>query len=298
MKRIVRLAFGHSVASGLARVGLVVLAAGAWLGPPRVASFLADGGPSGRSAVLITPLPPAQEAVLGVSSPEQGTPLPATSSVALGALTTRSSPTDATAISSTSTNALTQPPPDADEGATRIRVPYRSQFDGSTFEWGNCGVSAIAMAMEYYGHPSSTHDVRLSINAMTGNWDLKVGVDWRYLKLALEQRGFSTAGPYSARGGYQTWTLDEILAQVREGRPVMLLVHYRSLPGHEEDEWIGDHYILFLGLTRDGDVIYHDPGFPGEEGANRTIDQATLERVWSNTWIGQNRTAMTIIGPQ
>ena len=184
-----------------------------------------------------------------------------------------------------------------DDGGTRIRAPYRSQWDGSTYEWGNCGVTAISMAMEYYGQYFETHAVRESINAMTGNWNTKVGVDWRYLKLALERRGFAVRGPYNARGGYQYWTLDDLLAETEQGRPVILLVHYRSLPGHEEDEWFGDHYILFLGVTRDGGVIYHDPGLPGEEGADRVIDQGTLDRDWSKTWIGQNRTAMVVVRP-
>lgn len=86
-------------------------------------------------------------------------------------------------------------------------------------------------------------------------------------------------------------------AQVEKGRPVMLMAHYRSLPGHEEDEWIGDHYILVLGFTRTGDVIYHDPGFEGERGAYMTIDRTRLERAWSKTWIGQNNTAMVIVAP-
>jgi hypothetical protein len=178
-----------------------------------------------------------------------------------------------------------------------LRVPYRTQFDGSTFEWGNCGVAAIAMAMEYYGQPWSTHEVRLAINAMTGNWATQAGVDWRYLKLALERRGFATDGPYTRRGGYWSWTLEELLVETAQGRPALLLVHYRSLPGHEDDEWPGDHYVLFLGLTRDGRVLYHDPGFRGEVGAYRTLDRAAFERAWSRTWIGQNRTAMVVLPP-
>ncbi len=184
-----------------------------------------------------------------------------------------------------------------EEDGSRLRVPYRTQFDGSTFEWGNCGVAAIAMAMEYYGQPWSTHDLRLAINAMTGNWATKAGVDWRYLKLALERRGFATDGPYDRRGGYWSWTLEELLAETARGRPALLLVRYRWLPGHEAAGWPGDHYILFLGLTRDGRVLYHDPGFRGEVGAYLTIDRAAFERAWSRTWIGQNRTAMVVLPP-
>ena len=184
-----------------------------------------------------------------------------------------------------------------DTGGTRIWVPFRSQWDGSTFEWGNCGVAAITMAMEYFGHNYSTHAVRESINVMTGNWNTHIGVDWRYLKAALERRDFAVTGPHNARGGYVQWTLADLVAQVEQGRPPILLVHYRSLPGHDEDEWFGDHYIIFLGLTGDGRVVYHDPGFPNQDGAYLTIDQEQFERAWSNTWIGQNRTAMVVIGP-
>ena len=186
---------------------------------------------------------------------------------------------------------------DAEDDGSGLRVPYRTQFDGSTFEWGNCGVAAIAMAMEYYGQPWSTHDLRLAVNNMTGNWATQAGVDWRYLKAALERRGFGVDGPYDRRGGYWSWTLEEVLAETARGRPALLLVHYRSLPGHEDDEWLGDHYVLFLGLTRDGRVLYHDPGFPGEVGAYRTMEREAFERAWSRTWIGQNRTAMVVLPP-
>ncbi len=181
------------------------------------------------------------------------------------------------------------------EQATRIQVPYRTQFDGSTYAWGNCGVAAISMVMAYYGQSWSTHVVREEINEMTGNWGTEVGVDWRYLQRAVEQRGFRVRGPVDRAGGYQVWTLDDLRNETRQGRPVMLLVHYRSMPGHENDEWWGDHYILFLGLTSEGNVIYHDPGFPGSAGAYRTVDVATFEQAWSHTWVGQNRTAMVIV---
>ena len=180
-------------------------------------------------------------------------------------------------------------------GGAILQVPFRTQWDGSAFEWGNCGVAGIGMMMAYHGRSWPTHTLRESINAMTGNYDRKVGVDWRYLARAVEQRGFGLLGPYDGRGGYRYWTLDDLLAQTAQGRPVMLLVHYRSLPGHADDEWPGDHYILFLGLTADGNVVYHDPGLRGDAGAYRVMDQATLDYAWSNTWIGQDRTAMVVL---
>ena len=259
-----------------------------------MAPLLAGGGPGIVRIEQVSPS--AEDATSGVFSAERA----GQTNVWDDMLDTRAARYTADAGDThapASTAVAASPQEDEDDGGLRIHVPFRSQWDGSTYEWGNCGVAAITMAMEYYGHSWSTHDVRVSINTLTGDWSTKSGLDWRYLKIALERRGFAVQGPYTARGGYQYWSLDDILAQTEQGRPVILLVHYRSLPGHEDDEWPGDHYIVFLGLTRDGGVIYHDPGFPGDEGANRIIDQATLDRAWSKTWIGQNRTAMVVVGP-
>ncbi len=260
-----------------ARPGLAWLFSALLVAACSLAPFLSDGAAAARPSASAT----LGDEVLSLASS--------------GLLDAGSDGSDGSPDASLAPDVLTEG--GAGDDGWGLRVPYRTQFDGSTFEWGNCGVAAIAMAMEYYGRPWSTHEVRLAINAMTGNWATQAGVDWRYLKLALEERGFATDGPYDRRGGYWSWTLEELLVETAQGRPALLLVHYRSLPGHEDDEWPGDHYILFLGLTRDGRVLYHDPGFPGEVGAYRTLDRAAFERAWSRTWIGQNRTAMVVFPP-
>jgi hypothetical protein len=180
------------------------------------------------------------------------------------------------------------------ERGFRIYAPYRSQFDRSIYERSNCGVAAIAMALEYYELPVPTLTLRESINGLTGDWWPDSGIDWRHLMLAVEGQGLSVAGPYADRDSYRVWTVDELLAETSHGRPVIILLRYRALPGHEDAEYGGDHYIILLGATADGRLVYHDPGFPGLGGAYRTADRATFERAWSHTWIGQNRTAMVV----
>jgi hypothetical protein len=270
--------------AGGALLVTLALASAALTWPSPSANRTHEGGPQAPPGIArSTPAAVAQDLTSGERPASEDNPMP-------GAVIRPEARIDLPSAAVRS-----QSPPEADDAVARLPVPYRSQFDGSTFEWGNCGVSAISMAMEYYGHAFTTHDVRVSINQLTGNWDTHIGVDWRYLKIALEQRGFATEGPYAAPAGYIAWTLDDVLAHVGQGRPVMLLLHYRSLPGHEEDEWVGDHYLLILGQTRDGQIVYHDPGFEGDRGAFMTIDRARLEHAWANTWIGQNRAAMVIL---
>jgi hypothetical protein len=175
-----------------------------------------------------------------------------------------------------------------------LAVPYRTQFDGSVWADGNCGPASLGMVLEFFGQPISTHALRESINGMTGDWSLASGLDWPTMQAAVQQRGLTAHGLFEAAGALRPWTFDELLAQTDAGRPVVLLVHYRSMPGHEAEEWYGDHYIVVIGRTPDGRIAYHDPGFEGRAGAYRTADPVTLERAWANTWIGQNRTAMAV----
>lgn len=78
------------------------------------------------------------------------------------------------------------------------------------------------------------------------------------------------------------------------GRPSILLVNYPLMPGHEQAVWRGDHYVVFLGLTADGNVIYHDPAFRGSKGAYMVTDRATFERAWSSNASGLQYTAIVI----
>jgi hypothetical protein len=175
-----------------------------------------------------------------------------------------------------------------------LAVPYRTQFDGSAWADGNCGPASLGMVLEFFGQSISTHALRESINGMTGDWSLASGLDWPAMQAAVQQRGLVAIGLVDAAGALRPWTFDELLAQTDAGHPVVLLVHYRSMPGHGAEEWYGDHYVVVVGRTPDGRIAYHDSGFDGRAGAYRTTDPATLEHAWANTWIGQNRTAMAV----
>lgn len=188
------------------------------------------------------------------------------------------------------------PEPEPVDDGTRIYIPYRTQFDGSWHEGGNCGPASLAMILDYYGHGVETHALRESINRMSGDWGRDSGTSWTHLRRAAESFGLATYGMTNEHNQMRQWTMDDLLAETREGRPVIVLVHYRSLPGHETAGWYGDHYVVFLGMTASGDVVYHDPAFRNGEGEYVITSQAQFERAWTNTYIRQNRQAMSVGG--
>jgi len=176
----------------------------------------------------------------------------------------------------------------------RTTVPYITQFDGTPWEGSNCGIASIAMVLSAFDITIPTLQVRKSIIGMTGDPSYDAGVAWDPLVKMAWRHDFPVNGPNTPDGKLRHWFLEELDAESRMGRPSILLVHYRSLPGHENAGWWGDHYVVFLGLTASGDVIYHDPAFRGSAGAYKVTDRATFERAWTNTMSGQQRSAIVI----
>ena len=177
-----------------------------------------------------------------------------------------------------------------------IWIPWRSQFDGTAYASSNCGPAALGMAMSYYGEWWSSDGIRRSTNAWSGITGVDEGTDWASLKYAAEARDFKVAGLYDDAGAYRKWTIDDLVKEVEQGHPVILLVRYRSLPGNANADFGGDHYIVFLGLMADGRVVYHDSAYDEEiEGAYRIMSQEVLLEAWGNTSVGQQFTAMSLV---
>ncbi len=177
-----------------------------------------------------------------------------------------------------------------------IWVPWRSQFDGTTYAAGNCGPASLGMAMAYFGEWWSTSGIRKSTNEIMGAVSYDEGTDWPSLKYAAEKRGFKVVGLYESSGGYREWTMDELVREMEQGHPALLLVRQRSLPGHTGSSYDGEHYIVFLGLMADGRVVYHDSAFNDEiEGSYKIMSQETLMKAWVDTSVGLRYTAMSLV---
>lgn len=177
----------------------------------------------------------------------------------------------------------------------RLWAPFRTQLDGSPSSGSNCGPATLGMAMSYFGEWWTTAGIRKSVNEYQGTWDPDAGSTWEAMAYAARKRGFEVRGVVDGAGNYREWSIEDLVAESKAGHPVVVMARYWSLPGHGDSSWWGDHYILFLGLTPDGDVIYHDAAFATEaEGAYRTMTKDRFLRAWSRTAAGQNYTAMAL----
>jgi LysM repeat protein len=171
-------------------------------------------------------------------------------------------------------------------------APYRSQFDGSAYAESNCGPASLAMFLGHFGLSVPTATLRASANRQMGFSDPNSGTTWESLAAAARAQGFAQVGLYNSSGGYRRWTVDDLFGADPVACPAMLLVYYRGLPGHETSGYYGDHYILVLGRDSSGAIIFHDPAYRNSNGAYIKMTAAQLDRAWSRTAAGQNRTAM------
>lgn len=167
----------------------------------------------------------------------------------------------------------------------QLSVPWRTQLDGSPFNRANCGPSSLAMVMEAFGLRAQNHYLRLLANAYQGVAanDYDAGLGPEALIQIAEDFGLRSYNLYRPGGGYRTWTLDDLRADLAAGHPVITLVHYRSLPGNEWSRSGVDHWIVITGSLGQG-FIYNDPAFvDGGAGRGRVISPDQLRFAWQTS---------------
>jgi hypothetical protein len=174
--------------------------------------------------------------------------------------------------------------PRAQRADVRIKVPYRTQFDGSDYAGSNCGPTVLGMALESFGvnpAPSNLREQVLNTEEFDPT-DTDAGSFIWALAQVAQNYGLRAHGLYESDGAaLHRWSLDEIRASVRQDRPVIAQVVYRGLPGREDSAYYGDHYIIITGLLGE-DFLYNDPigGYEAREapGYDRFMTPAELRR--------------------
>lgn len=174
-----------------------------------------------------------------------------------------------------------------------IQAPYLSQFDGSIYEQANCGPTALAMALDALGVPSDQIALRHLAEQQMGIDDPNDGTTWESLAYAAQVMGVQTSA-YKNGKQYLAWSFADLRREFDAGHPVLLLVRYRLMPGHETSDYWGDHYVVGLGFDADGNLIYHDPATRDGSGAFRDISRTQLLNAWSDTAIHYVRSAMAL----
>lgn len=154
--------------------------------------------------------------------------------------------------------------------AFRLVVPFRTQKDGSRWQTSNCGPATLGMLLDGYGMSGhETDDLRFRMHTYQGTVGMRTGTGLEHVAHVAEDLGLATHGLYNASGSYHTWSLDDIVAELRQGRPVMPLVRLYLVPGYENLAPRWGHYILLTGITSHGftfsDSLKTDPG-PGTAG--------------------------------
>ena len=166
-------------------------------------------------------------------------------------------------------------PSDTAMDISHVFAPYRSQLDGSAYAEANCGPTAVGMALDAFGLSVPSRQIRaaaLDAQRMYGNG---VGTLITALAQVVEQNGLEAIGLRDAAGAIRRWGLDDLRAQIQQGRPVIVQVRYRLLPGRGGAYYFGDHYILVTGVVGDG-FLYNDPIDIDGLGWDRVISGASL----------------------
>jgi len=182
---------------------------------------------------------------------------------------------------------------DSAGAALRMSVPFHSQKDGDRFQGSNCGPATLGMVLDAFGMQYSNPDLRLLTHTYQGTVGARTGTALQHMAHVAADFGLEPRGLYQrpdgtyAKDGFARWTVDDVRSEVLAGRPVIPLVKFRLLPGHEDSPFRADHYVVIHGV--DGDqFLYHDPIYDSAwEGAGRWMSAETLAAAMRPTLVPQ-----------
>ena len=176
-----------------------------------------------------------------------------------------------------------------------LRVPYRTQLDGTDYAAANCGPTSVGMALEAFGGVYGQELLRAAAMQLQDTDDCdECGVFIQNLATLMQQRGVQAFGlrrdgspprpvtevDRADEATLRRWTIEEVRAELRNGRVVLPQVRYRVLPGRADSEYGGDHFVVITGMIGDR-FIYNDPIDSDGRGYARLISAEALERSMS-----------------
>jgi len=140
-----------------------------------------------------------------------------------------------------------------DGSVFRLLVPFRTQKDGGRWQTSNCGPATLGMILDGFGLTDhATDDLRVRAHTYQGTLGMRTGTGLDHVAHVGEDLGVGTHGLFGPDGAFRRWGTSEILAELRQGRPVMPLVRLYLVPGYEGMAPRWGHYILLTGIGPDG----------------------------------------------
>lgn len=171
-----------------------------------------------------------------------------------------------------------------------LGVPFRTQKDGDRFQGSNCGPAALAMVLGAFGIDRANADLRVLTHTYQGTVGRRGGTALEHMATVGRDFGLEPLGLYTGER-FSEWSIDRVRAAVLAGQPVIALVKYRLLPGHEGSGVRFDHYVVISGLDSDS-FLYHDPAYAApEEGGARWIEAVDLDRAMAAASISRQGVA-------
>jgi hypothetical protein len=141
----------------------------------------------------------------------------------------------------------------------RLLVPFRTQKDGSRWQGSNCGPATLGMILDGFGiADQTTDDLRLRAHTYQGTVGMRTGTGLDHVAHVAEDLGVSSRGLYGPDGSFRHWTVEDVIAELRQGHPVMPLVRLYLVPGYEGSLPRWGHYILLTGLALGGGFYFSD----------------------------------------
>jgi hypothetical protein len=139
------------------------------------------------------------------------------------------------------------------------------------------------MVFEAYGltgYPSDA--IRGEVNRISGDFNPDNGTSLAAISVVAQRAGLYPMGLYQRPGSYKRWTVDDVRAHLKEGRPVITLTRYADLPGNSYYGSDINHYIVLTGLSGD-QIIYNDAAYSQGRGRGLLISPEALQRAWANS---------------
>ncbi len=169
-----------------------------------------------------------------------------------------------------------------------IFVPYRSQWDtDAAINASDCGPASLAGVLQWRGVNAKIDDLA-SKCGMSAAKRYTVGGD---LVRVASEYGVKLQHRFDA-------PLSVIEAEVKAGRPAIVLLHYGTIRPYVQDKiYVAGHWLVVTGVTADS-VIVNDPNFRGAErdkGFSLPIPRNVFEQAMKDNALDGNRANQAVL---
>lgn len=164
--------------------------------------------------------------------------------------------------------------------ATVLDVAWASQLGpDAAYSNSDCGPACVTMWLRWLQRPVSVDQVSEATGLPRG------------YKYTVPGNLVAAAKAFGLRiRRVLNVSITALQESIAAGAPVIVLVHYPSLPAavRYDAKFSGGHWVLVVGYTDGGDVIYHDPYWPDTRGQRVRVTRADFERAMRECSIDGN----------